>query len=270
MTATLMTLEQRYTEVNQRIADAASAAGRTGEEIILVAVTKYAEPEQIRALVNLGHKDFGENRVQQLLQRAAMCDEYLTRHRVLTRTPKPASGLFDSSAPAMATPPGSLRWHMIGTLQRNKARKALEICRLVHSISSLKLAEEVHTLAAKRSEPVEVLLQVNASGEAQKSGCPLPATRHLAEQIDTMVNVRLRGLMTMAPYSDNPEDARPTFARCREVFEDVRASGVGEGRFNILSMGMSGDYEVAISEGANVVRVGSAVFGEPTRETDSD
>jgi PLP dependent protein len=265
MTATATTLEQRYQEVQDRIAAAAVRAGRD-EGVILVAVTKHAEPDQIRTLINLGHRDFGENRIQHLIQRAAMCEEYLARHRVLGRTPKPRSGLFDSGSPTQAQPPDAVRWHMIGHLQRNKARKAAETCRLIHSVDSLRLAEELQTIGLKRDRATEVLLQVNCSGEPQKFGCPPPAARHLAEQIETMLFVRLRGVMTMAAYSDDPEASRPAFARCREIFEDIRATGVGEGRFNILSMGMSHDCEVAISEGANIVRIGAAIFGEPRTE----
>jgi pyridoxal phosphate enzyme (YggS family) len=159
---------------------------------------------------------------------------------------------------------------MIGHLQRNKARKAIEFCRLIHSVDSLRLAEEIQQVAVKREQPVEVLVQVNCSGEESKFGCPVPAAVHLAEQIDTMLYVRVRGLMTMAPYSTNPEDSRETFVRCRELFEEVKKTGVGEGKFNILSMGMSGDFEVAISEGANLVRVGSAIFGEPKHPVQED
>jgi PLP dependent protein len=268
MTANMASLESRYTEVTQRIQAAAVRADKDPDGVIVVAVSKAAEPEQVRALVNLGHRDFGENRVPQLVNRAAMMDEYLSRHRVLMRTPKPGSGLFDSPAPTQATPPASIRWHMIGHLQRNKVRKAVGLCRLIHSVDSLRLAEEIHTLAVKRTEPIEVLLQVNASGETQKYGCPLPAARHLADQIETMVNVRLRGVMTMAPLTDDPELSRPTFARAREVFDEIQRMGIGEGKFNILSMGMSGDYEIAIEEGANIVRVGTAIFGPPNPETD--
>ncbi len=277
MTATDMTantassmasLESRYTQVTQHIAAAAARADRDPDGIITVAVSKAAEPEQIRALVNLGHRDFGENRVPQLINRAAMMDEYLSRHRVLMRTPKPRSGLFDSPTPTQATPPASIRWHMIGHLQRNKVRKAVGLCRLIHSVDTLRLAEEIHTLAVKRNDPIEVLLQINASGETQKYGCPLPAARHLADQIETMVNVQLRGIMTMAPLTDDPETSRPTFARARETFDEIKRMGIGEGKFNILSMGMSGDYEVAIEEGANILRIGTAIFGPPNPEAD--
>jgi pyridoxal phosphate enzyme (YggS family) len=248
-------LETRYGEVRQRVAAAARRSGRSESDVVIVAVTKFAEPDQIRSLIGLGHRDFGENKVQNLVQRAAMIEEFMARRRAMPDAARVAGAGSGADA---------VRWHMIGHLQRNKAKKAIELCRLIHSVDSLRLAEEIqHAAGAKREEPVDVLIQVNCSGERSKFGCPVPAAVHLAEQIDTMVAVRVRGVMTMAPQSPNPEDARPTFARCREVFEEIRKTGVGEGRFNILSMGMSGDYEVAISEGANLVRVGSAIFGEP-------
>ena len=254
------TLESRYKSVCERIADAAKVSGRSASDIMLVAVTKYAEADQVRSLIQMGHRDFGENRVQNLLHRAAMVEEYMSRRRVMPHAKRPTDA-GDSLLSGQAGE--AIRWHMIGHLQRNKAKKAIEFCRLIHSVDSLRLAEEIQQVAVKREQPVEVLIQVNCSGEESKYGCPVPAALPLAEQIDTMVYVRVRGLMTMAPYSTNPEDARLTFERGRELFEEVRKSGVGEGKFNILSMGMSGDFEVAISEGANLVRVGSAIFGEP-------
>jgi len=258
--STAESLESRYQAVRQRIADAAATTGRTAADIMLVAVTKFAEADQVRSLIQLGHRDFGENKVQNLLHRAGMVEEFMARRRVLPRARHARDG------DALLSPAGredAVRWHMIGHLQRNKARKAIEFCRLIHSVDSLRLAEEIQAVAVKREQPVEVLVQVNCSAEESKYGCPLPAAIHLAEQIETMVFVRVRGLMTMAPLSTNPEDSRATFGRCRELFEEVRRSGVGEGRFNILSMGMSNDFEVAISEGANLVRVGTAIFGEP-------
>ena len=257
-TTTDKTLEERYRDVQRRIAEAADRVGRRPEDVYLVAVTKYAEPEQVRQLIQLGHRDFGESRVQQLVQRAAMVEESLSRLRVLPHAVQPDAGgeLFHG-----ATEPAAIRWHMIGHLQRNKVRKAVEYARLIHSVDTLRLAEELQQVASKRDTPVEVLLEVNCSGEKSKQGCLPPAAVHLAEQIDTMVQLRIRGLMTMAPYSDNPEDAAPTFARCRELFEEIAKTRIGEGGFNILSMGMSGDFEVAIREGANVVRVGTAIIG---------
>jgi pyridoxal phosphate enzyme (YggS family) len=245
------TLQSRYADVRRRIAQAAAGSGRRAEDILLVAVTKYAEPDQIRALIQAGHRDFGENRVQNLIQKAAVIEEYMARRQVAPNSGAPPQG------------PGHIRWHMIGHLQRNKARKAVELCRLIHSVDSLRLAEEIQSVAARREEPVDVLVQVNCSGEASKFGCPPPAAPHLAEQIDTMISVRVRGLMTMAALEAGPGEVRDTFARCRELFDEIKRSGVGDGKFDILSMGMSGDFETAIAEGANLVRVGSAIFGEP-------
>ncbi len=258
------TLTDRYAEVKQRIEDALARSGRRGERVLMVAVTKYADPEQVRALVDMGHRDLGENRVQHLLQRVAMLDEHMARRRVLGQTlaaRSPVGGEAGADEP--------IRWHMIGHVQRNKAKKAVELCRLIHTVDSLRLAEDLHAISAKQDRPIDVLVQVNVSGEERKSGCLLPAAHALCEQIDTMVGLRVRGLMTMAPYSDNPEDARPHFARLRDLLEDVQKAGVGEGKCNLLSMGMSGDYEVAIEEGANIVRVGSALFG-PREHTIED
>lgn len=270
---TTMTLKDRYREVKDRVADAAARSGQDPGRVILVAVTKFAGADQIRDLIALGHVDFGENKVQQLVQRAAIIDEWLARHRTMPSTGWPSAVHEDDAAgeawkgsptDQQSPPiPAAVRWHMIGHLQRNKVRKAAEICRLIHSIDSLRLAEEVQLVAEKRDKVIDVLLQVNIAGEGQKFGCSVPAAMHLAEQIDTMIQVRVRGLMVMAPLSDNPEEARPIFARARELFEEIRTEGIGGRHFNILSMGMSGDYEIAIEEGANVVRVGSAIFGEP-------
>lgn len=252
-------LAERFTEVKQRVADAAQRSGRTPESIYLVAVTKTAEPEDIRELIEMGHRDFGENRVQQLVQRASVVDEWFERTKLLSRSAAERAP-FDASKP--------VRWHMIGHLQRNKARKVADLCRLVHSVDSLRLAEELQQFANRYDRDIEVLVQINVSGEESKEGVPIPAAAALVEQIDSMFNVHARGLMTMAPYSDNPEDARSHFTRCREIFEELQSEGYGEGRFDLLSMGMSGDYEVAIEEGANIVRVGSAIFGEATHPSE--
>lgn len=257
----MSTLAERYTEVRQRVADAAARAGRTPDAVYLVAVTKTAEPEDIRELIEAGHRDFGENRVQQLVQRASLVEEWFDRTRMLSRSAGDRIP-FDTNKP--------VRWHMIGHLQRNKARKVADLCRLVHSVDSLRLAEELQQYANKHEKDIEVLIQVNVSGEESKEGVPIPAAAAIAEQIDTMIHVHVRGLMTMAPLSDNPEDARPHFARCRELFEEMKTEGYGEGRFDLLSMGMSGDYEIAIEEGANVVRVGSAIFGISSESPDAE
>lgn len=252
------TLKDRYAEVKERIARAARRAGRDPAGIVVVAVSKYSGIDEIRELIGMGHRDFGEGQVQQLIQRASMISEWSSRHR-----------LVGGAASPSAAQPAPVRWHMVGHLQRNKVRKSIEFSRLIHSVDSLRLAEEIQNTAMKMDTVAEVLLQVNCSGEASKFGCAVPAALHLAEQMDSMMNIRLRGLMTMAAPSDNPDDARLPFARLRELREDLVRAGVGSdrpagGRFDLLSMGMSSDFEAAILEGANVLRLGSVIFGEKT------
>lgn len=246
------TLRERYDDVRSRIARAAEKSGRRASDVVLVAVTKYASIEDIRELVALGHVDLGENRVQQLVQRAAIIDEFNARR---------------SERGAKVTP---VRWHMIGSLQRNKVKQAVDTVRLIHSVDSLRLAEELQEYAEERGSapggdkygPVDVLVEVNVAGERSKHGCAPAAARHLVDMIDTMVALRPRGIMCMAPNTGSIDDARRTFIRCKELFDEIRAIGSGGERFDILSMGMSGDYEVAIECGSNMVRVGSAIFGE--------
>lgn len=270
------TLTERYRAVKERVAAAARRVGRAPESVLVVAVSKYADMDQVRELIRLGHQDFGESRAMQLAQRAAMGDELIDRQRTLPTVaaearkhvlfgqpaPKRVSIPGKGAAPAAPGGPSDIRWHMIGHLQRNKVRKILGVTRLIHSVDSLRLVEEIQTVAFKRDEPVEVLVQVNCSGEGQKHGCAVPAAAHLCEQIDTMVHLKVRGLMTMAAYGEDPEESRSAFERCREVYDDIRRRGIGGEAFNILSMGMTNDFEVAISCGANLVRIGSAIFGE--------
>jgi pyridoxal phosphate enzyme (YggS family) len=246
-------LRDAYRQIKERISAAAQRSGRSADEVLLVAVTKYATPDQIRQLVELGQVDLGESRVQQLAQRAPQMTEWLARKRTLAR-----------AAPKSDVPvPEQVRWHMIGHMQRNKVKHAAPLVSLIQSVDSLRLAEELHGFGAKQDSVIDVLLQVNTAGESRKHGLSPAAAPHVAEQIDTMMHLRLRGLMCMAPYCEDPEDARTTFRRTAEMFHDIRRTGLHGSTFNILSMGMSGDFEVAIEEGSNLVRVGSALFGEP-------
>ena len=249
-------MKDAYRQVRNRIGEAAERAGRRAEEITLVAVTKNATPDQIRSLVELGHADLGENRVQQLGQRVAQLEEFVSRHRTLGR----ASTRMEELVPP------KVRWHMIGHLQRNKIKHVAPLVSMIHSVDSLRLAEELHAFGNKRDIVSDVLLQVNVSGETSKYGIAVPAVSHVAEQLDTMMHLRVRGLMTMAPYADDPEDVRHVFARTRELFLELKQTDLVGPQFNILSMGMSNDFEVAIEEGANVVRVGRALFGEAAEE----
>ena len=238
-------LAENLENVRERIAAAATKAGRSPSEVTLIAVTKIASPEQMREIVQLGVTDLGESRVQVLTQRAALMNEFFNRQRLQTEAGAAAK----------------LRWHMIGHLQRNKVKPVLPLVDMVQSIDSLRLAEEIDTLAAKLNKRVPVLLQLNASEEKTKFGVAVGAAVHLAEQIDSMPNVALAGLMTMAPLSDNPEEARLVFARTREIFEEMRWHKIGGANFKHMSMGMSNDFEAAIAEGATLVRIGSALFG---------
>jgi pyridoxal phosphate enzyme (YggS family) len=242
-------LKERFAAVKKRIAAAAARAGRPTDSIVLVAVTKYASIDQVRELIELGHVDLGENQVQNLIHRAAQIDEFLQRVRQL-------------GGSKAAHVPKQVRWHMIGHLQRNKVRKVIGLSRLIHSVDSLRLAEEIQAAAGRLEEPIEALIQVNIAGEKSKFGIAPAAARHLIDQMDTMINIRIRGLMCMAPVMEDPEQVRPIFQRGKELFEDIGRTGIAGDRFDILSMGMSSDFEVAIECGANMVRVGSAIFGE--------
>ena len=262
-------LRDALAAVNDRIADAAARSGRSRDHVALIAVTKYASPDQIRQVVELGQADLGESRVQQLAQRVPQLREFLSRKKTLSGA---------GSKPDEQTP-DAVRWHMIGQLQRNKVKQCVPHVDLIHSVDSLRLAEELHNYGAKTDTVIDVLIQVNATGGPGgpgKGGVAAPAVVHLIEQIDTMLHLRPRGLMTMAPPPEakagevtdasdaaaQAEAARPVFARAADIYEDVRSSEFGGEDFNLLSMGMSDDFEVAIEEGSNVVRVGRALFGD--------
>jgi PLP dependent protein len=238
-------LADKLDEVRDRIAKACSQAKREVSEVTLVAVTKTAAPEQIREILQLGVADLGESRVQVLAQRASQVNEF--HQRLLQR--------------GDAEVPGKLRWHMIGHLQRNKVKQVLPIVSLVHSVDSLRLAEELEACAAKVERRLSVLMQINASEEQQKYGVAVGASVHLAEQLDSMPHLQLMGLMSMAPLTEDRGKIRHCFARTREIFEEMKWHKIGGAAFKHLSMGMSDDFELAIAEGATMVRVGSSLFG---------
>jgi pyridoxal phosphate enzyme (YggS family) len=229
-----MNLQQRYTEVMQRIEAAAAAAQRPPSAVRLVAVTKAAPVSAITELVRLGHLDLGESRVQQLVPRAAE---------------------------VAATAGAEVRWHMIGHLQRNKVRELLPVAGFIHSVDSLRLAQAISAEAQRTARTASVLLQVNASLEPQKYGAPLSDAPALAEQMAALPGLQLAGLMTMAELSDDTGAVRAAFARTRELFQKL-APRLPREHFRELSMGMSHDFELAIAEGATLVRVGSALFAD--------
>ena len=238
-------LAEKLDEVRQRIAKACAKAKRDVSEVTLVAVTKTAAPEQIREILQLGVGDLGESRVQVLQQRAVQVNEFFARQKA-----HDGEGL-----------PAKLRWHMIGHLQRNKVKPILPLVSVIHSVDSLRLAEEIDQHAAKANKKVPVLMQVNASEETSKFGVAVGASVHLAEQIDSMENLQLIGLMTMAPLEGGDDAARRAFVRTREIFDEMKWHKIGGTGLKHLSMGMSNDFETAIEEGATMVRVGTLLFG---------
>ena len=247
-------LAEKLIEVRQRIAEAAGKAKRDPAEITLVAVTKTAAPEQIREVLQLGVSDLGESRVQVLTQRAAQLGEFLARRAAH------GEGNF----------PDKVRWHMIGHLQRNKVKSVLPLVSLIHSVDSLRLAEELDAQAAKLGRKTSVLLQVNASEEPSKFGVAVGASVHLAEQIDSMSNLQLVGLMTMGPLEAPDAKVHQVFARTREIFEEMRWHKIGGTNLRHLSMGMSDDFELAIAEGSTMVRIGTALFGGKVQDHQQD
>ena len=239
MAASKTKIDRNLQRIRQDIASACARSHRAADDVLLVGVTKAADPEDLRSLVELGVTDLAESRVPQLVERAVELATWLVRRK---------------------DPPPSVRWHMIGHLQRNKVKSVLSAACVVHSVDSLRLAEEISERAEIIGRPVDVLLQVNCSNEAQKFGCAIGAAPHLAEMISTMPAVRLCGLMTMAELSSDPEHSRPAFVLLREMFEELRHNHVGGDTFRHLSMGMSQDYVVAVEEGATILRIGTALF----------
>jgi len=233
-------IADRIGRLRDTIHNSCERAGRDTGSVKLVVVTKSATIEQVQEVVRLGFFDLGENRVQQLKKVSAQVEEFLAR--VENR------------------PVEKVTWHMVGHLQRNKVRQVLPLVLLIHSVDTLRLAEEINSSAGKLDLPAKVLMQVNTSQEPQKYGVPVGAAMHLAEQIETLENVKLIGLMTMAPLTHNKDIIRSCFARARELFIEMKGEKIVGPLFTELSMGMSSDYEIAIEEGATILRIGSAIF----------
>jgi pyridoxal phosphate enzyme (YggS family) len=219
------TIAERLAEVRGRIAAAAARAGRPAESVTLLAVSKTKSEALIREAYAAGQRDFGENYVQELCEKAA----------------------------ALADLPG-LRWHVIGPLQRNKVKQVVPVAALVHTVDRPALAEEIEKRAAAAGRVVPVLLEVNVGGEASKAGCPPAEAAALAAAVRALPHLSLRGLMTIPPDTEDREQARPFFAALRALRGNL-------GDLPELSMGMSHDFEIAVAEGATIVRVGTAIFG---------
>jgi pyridoxal phosphate enzyme (YggS family) len=225
-------IPRRLAEIRDRIANAAGRAGRRPEDVRLIAVSKTHPLEAVRAAADAGQVDFGENKVQEALQKIAQSAD--------TR----------------------LRWHLIGHLQSNKARKAAGAVGAIHAIDSVDLLKRVDQAAAEAGRTVDVLIQVDLALEETKHGAPVDAVPAIVEAAGGCTAARLTGLMLLPPLAENPEDARPWFARLRALRDGLIEGGAAADRLQELSMGMSHDFEVAIAEGATMVRVGTAIFGE--------
>lgn len=235
-------ISEKIKRVKETINTACERVGRDPAEVKFIIVTKSAAIEAIKEVVQLGYSDLGENRVQHLKKVSAQVAEFMQRGH---------------NGAALRQ---GVNWHMIGHLQRNKVRGVLPIVSLIHSVDTLRLAEEINTTAAKLDLYPKVLLQVNTSKEQQKYGVPVGAATHLAEQIETLGHLKLAGLMTMAPLTRNEDIIRSCFVRARELFVEMKGERIVGPEFAELSMGMSSDYQIAIEEGATILRIGSAIF----------
>jgi pyridoxal phosphate enzyme (YggS family) len=226
----LSQVSQNLEEVRGRIAAAARRAGRDPAQVRLVAVTKTVPLDRLKEALAAGQRLFGENYLQEAKDKIA--------------TLGPGAG-----------------WHFVGHLQTNKARGAVALFDLIHSVDRLRLAQALNDAGAKIGKVQEILLQVNLAGEESKSGAAPEAVPDLVRQISRLPNLRLLGLMTMPPYFPDPEAARPFFQALRELRNLLVQPEAGGGPLPELSMGMTGDFEVAVEEGATLIRVGTAIFG---------
>ena len=224
-----MGIRENIEHVRERMARAATRVGRRPEDVKLVAVSKTFPPERIREAYEAGLRDFGENRVQE------------------AQAKRPALADLDCT------------WHLVGHLQTNKAKPARELFRWLHSLDSARLADKLDQSAGVCAR-LAVLIEVNLGGEASKSGAAEQEVAALAEHVRSLHNLELKGLMTIPPFYEDAEQVRPFFRRLRELSERLRAAGFTQ--LAELSMGMSHDFEVAIEEGATIIRVGTALFGE--------
>ncbi|MGA2390105.1 MAG: YggS family pyridoxal phosphate-dependent enzyme [Candidatus Sulfotelmatobacter sp.] len=233
-----MPITENVAVVRERIARAVKRAGRRTEDIALMAVSKTNPPENIRAAYDAGLRLFGENRVQEFAGKAEALRD-----------------LHDAE------------WHMIGHLQTNKAARTAELFHAVDSVDSLKLAEKLDAAARNLGRKLNVLVEINVGGETAKSGVA-PDSQDLEELLSAaprLEALRFRGLMTVPPFADDPERARPYFRKLRELRDTIAARNLSAVSMDQLSMGMSHDFEIAIEEGSTCVRVGTAIFGERTK-----
>jgi len=217
-------------EVNKRILCACEKAGRDPKEVTLIAVSKTKPASMIEEAYGAGVRDFGENKVQEL------CEKYKEL-------------------------PQDIKWHMIGHLQRNKVKQIIGKTVLIHSVDSLRLAEQIEEEAGKQDLIIDILLEINVAEEDSKFGFKLEEAESAILKIATFPHVRIKGLMTIAPFVEKSEENRSVFKKLRQFYVDMQSKNIDNVNMSLLSMGMTGDYEVAIEEGATLVRVGTGIFG---------
>jgi len=251
-------LSEQIACIRQRIVAACRRCGRDPSTVTLIGVTKGVPVETIRQALALGLANLGENRVQEARRKHSALGSGLARPGSRQRR---AGGARGNDPEPTALSPQPVRWHMIGHLQRNKVKDAVAMFDVIHSVETQALAEEIERQAAKQGKSPEVFVQVNVSGQATKFGCAPNEAVALARAVRELPHVRLRGFMTIAPFADDPERSRPHFRQLRTLRDEVAtALGVAPASFG-LSMGMSQDFEIAIEEGADHVRIGTAIFG---------
>ena len=224
-------VRENLVTVEEKIRQACARAGRQREEVTLICVTKTKPVEMLEEAYAAGQRNFGENKVQEICAKAPQLPE-------------------------------DIRWHMIGHLQRNKVRQLMGQTVMIHSVDSLRLAETISAEAEKAGLVMPVLIEVNAAQEESKFGVSIEETEELVRAISALRGVHIEGLMTIAPYTDDPESNRGYFARLRELAVDIGQKCIDNVSMGVLSMGMTGDFEVAIEEGATHIRVGTGIFGE--------
>jgi pyridoxal phosphate enzyme (YggS family) len=230
-----MFISDNIARVRERIAQAAHRVGRNPDSVTLMAVSKVVEPERIRQAYQAGIRIFGENRVQEFAEKT--------------------SALTDLN---------QAEWHLIGHLQSNKAKKAVELFRSIDSVDSLRLAQKLDQAAEQAGKVLPVLIEINVGGEENKSGLPAnsPELEELLQGAEKLQHLQVQGLMTIPPYIENPEGARLYFRILRDLRDSIATRRLPRIQMHVLSMGMSHDFEVAIEEGSTCVRVGTAIFGE--------
>ena len=224
-------IQQNIIDIEQRITAAAQKSGRKREDILSLAVSKTIDVPRIKQAVDCGLKELGENRVQEILEK------------------------YDTMGKDVC-------WHLIGHLQTNKVKYIINKVKMIHSVESIKLAEEIDKRAKQSNVIMDILVEVNIADEQSKFGVTPKETLSFIKNIAFLDNIRIKGLMTVAPFVDNPEENRDCFRRMRQLLVDINAEKIDNVNMNVLSMGMSNDFEVAIEEGATIVRVGTNIFGK--------